>query len=167
MPPELGEFSADQVASAARLLRSLHDSTLDFEPKSGYEVVCHGDASPCNCVFRDGRPYAFIDFAAAHAGDRREDVGYAAWLWLDIGNQDLDAADQGRRVGEFVAAYGATDIADGIRAVVDAQRELSQRGGAPAATREWAQRCLRWSTGNQDMLETGLLSCAKLRSNER
>jgi aminoglycoside phosphotransferase (APT) family kinase protein len=156
VPPELGDFSADQVASAARLLRALHDSSLDFEPRNGYEVVCHGDASPCNCVFRNGRPYAFIDFDAAHLGGRREDVGYAAWLWLDIGNEDLDAVHQGRRLGEFVAAYGAMDVSDGIAAVMDAQMELSERASASVATREWAQHCLRWTTKNRPTLEVGL-----------
>jgi hypothetical protein len=94
VPSELGEFSDAHVASAARLLRALHDATMDCTLRGSGEVVCHGDASPCNCVFVDCVPTAFIDFDAAHAGARRDDVGYAAWLWLDIG-EDIDADCRG------------------------------------------------------------------------
>jgi aminoglycoside phosphotransferase (APT) family kinase protein len=120
------------------------------------EVVCHGDASPCNCVFRDGVPYAFIDFDAAHSGDRREDVGYAAWLWLDIGNDDLDPVQQGHRLGEFVVTYGATNFTDAILAVIDAQTELSERDETSASTQEWSRQCLRWTNDNREALEVGL-----------
>jgi hypothetical protein len=158
VPPELGSFSADQLKEAARLLRGIHDASLGFEALGTHEVVCHGDASPCNCVFRDGLPYAFIDFDAAHAGDRREDIGYAAWMWLDIGNEDLDPVRQGRRLGDFAIAYGTTEFSDTILAVMDAQTELSARDGTPASTREWAKQCLRWSNNNRAALETGLAS---------
>lgn len=68
VPSELGWFSDDAIISAARLLRALHDVTAESTLRGGAEVVCHGDASPCNTVFRDGMPSALIDFDAAHAG---------------------------------------------------------------------------------------------------
>jgi hypothetical protein len=155
VPPDLGNFSTDQIKSGARLLRAFHDASLGFEGLGPNEVVCHGDASPCNCVFRDGLPYAFIDFDAAHTGDRREDIGYAAWLWLDIGNDDLDPFQQGRRLSEFVAAYDA-DFLDAVPAVIDAQTELSRRHGAPTSTQEWATQCLRWTNDNRATLDAGV-----------
>jgi hypothetical protein len=106
-------------------------------------------------VFRDGLPYAFIDFDAAHAGNRREDIGYAGWLWLDIGNADLDPFQQGRRLGDFVAAYDA-DPVDAVPAAIDAQTELSRRHHAPTSTQEWATQCLQWSNDNRVKLEAGL-----------
>lgn len=51
VPADLGTFTAAQLTQGARLLRSFHDATVDFEDKGSAEVVCHGDASPCNCVF--------------------------------------------------------------------------------------------------------------------
>lgn len=156
VPVNLGAFSSEQRAAAAHLLRELHDATLDFPDRDVCEVACHGDASPCNCVFRDARPIAFIDFDAAHLGSRRDDVGYAAWLWLDIGNEDWDPVEQARRLGAFVTAYGKLDLADAVPALVDAQTELSQRTGAPSATQAWAGQCLRWSIQNRVELEAGL-----------
>jgi len=68
--PELGDFSDSQLVAAACLLRQLHDETLDCPLRKTHEIACHGDASPCNCVFVDGMPTAFIDFDNAHAGSR-------------------------------------------------------------------------------------------------
>jgi len=160
VPQELGWFSAAQFTAAARLLRELHDATCDFDGLASHQVICHGDVSPCNSVFRDGLPVAFIDFDAAHPGTRREDVGYAAWLWLDLGDSDLDPTAQGRRLGEFVTAYEAFDSRDAIPAVLDAQAELSSRLGAPPTTREWAESCRRWSIANRAALAAGLASAA-------
>jgi hypothetical protein len=156
VPVDLGVFGPEQLTAAARLPRELHDATLDFPARGACEVACHGDPSPCNCVFRDARPIAFIDFDAARVGSRRDDVGHAAWLWLDLGNEDLDPVRQGQRLDEFVTAYGKLDLADAVPAVVDAQKELSQRPGAPPATQGWAGRCLCWSIQNRVALEAGL-----------
>ena len=100
-------FNPRQFIEAARILRSLHDVTARWDGRGRAEVVCHGDASPCNFVFQRGAPYALIDFDAAHPGTRAADVGYAAWLSLDIGNPELDPVVQGRRLAAFVGAYGA------------------------------------------------------------
>lgn len=148
VPNELGEFTRSQLVSAAGLLRALHEATTKCPLREGSEVVCHGDASPCNCVFVDGQPVAFIDFDAAHPGRRRDDVGYAAWLWLDIGRSNLAPRSQGRRIAEFVLAYGSIDVADSLPAVLDAQTELSRRPGTPSATKRWAESCRAWVEEN-------------------
>ena len=159
VPPQLGNLSTDQIMAGARLLRTLHDASLGFEGLGSSQVVCHGDASPCNCVFRDRLPYAFIDFDAAHIGDRREDIGYASWLWLDIGNDELEPFAQGRRLGEFVAAYDA-DCRDAVPALIASQIELSSRRGAPRLTQEWAHQCWHWSNEHRAALEAGL-ACSR------
>jgi hypothetical protein len=151
VPDNLGEFSGAKLSSAARLLRALHDATTDCTLRGIGEVVCHGDASPCNCVFVDGVPTAFIDFDAAHAGTRLDDVGYAAWLWLDIG-EDIDVDLQGRRLAEFFAAYGELDIRDAVPAVIDAQVRLASRSAAPRSAREWAEGCREWTERNRASL---------------
>lgn len=150
VPPELGHFSDAQLTAAARLLLQFHDATLDCALREGYEVVCHGDASPCNCVFVDGIPVAFIDFDDAHPGSRLEDVGYAAWLWMDIGNDDLEAGEQGRRVADFFRCYGLdTDAA--IPSIISAQVALAERTTA-AEVREWSNDCRVWVERNRARL---------------
>jgi len=50
------------------------------------EVVCHGDLSPRNTVYRDSgqgfRPVAFIDWDHAAGGRRVEDVADLLWQYL-------------------------------------------------------------------------------------
>lgn len=153
VPRELGAFSDAALSAAARLLRALHDLTAVFPLRGQAEVVCHGDTSPCNAVFRDGVPYAFIDFDAAHPGARRDDVGYAAWLWLDLGNADRDPNFQGRRLGEFIHAYGALPGRDAVPAVLDAQAALAVRAGAPIGVRAWAGECRAWTVAHSAALD--------------
>ena len=155
VPAELGAFSDDQIAAAGRLLRQLHEATLDSPLRDGHEVLCHGDASPCNCVFVDGTPVAFIDFDNAHPGSRLDDLGYAAWLWLDIGNDELPADRQGRRIADVFRSYGlACGLA--LDSIVASQAGLAARADSPGV-REWADRCRVWVEQNRDAL-TGAIA---------
>lgn len=159
VPAELGYFSDEQLVAAARLLRALHDATMDSPLRSDHEIVCHGDASPCNCVFVDGVPGAFIDFDDAHPGSRLDDLGYAAWLWTDIGNDELSAAEQARRVAAFFAAYGA-DPNDAVAAIIAAQISLAERTKSEDV-REWAQSCRAWVENIRSELEAVISSGPK------
>ncbi len=169
VPAELGWFGEPAFVAAARLLRAFHDSTAGSPLRGDAEVVCHGDPSPCNAVFQRGLPVAFIDFDAAHPGARREDVGYAAWLWLDLGNHDLASDVQGPRLASFLRAYGALPPAEAVPAILDAQAALATRPGAPDAVRAWAQACRSWVLAHADALAhektQNHLECPDRRSN--
>lgn len=138
VPPELGDFSDAQLVAAACLLRKLHDATLDCRWRDTHEVVCHGDASPCNCVFVDGMPTAFIDFDSAHAGSRLDDLGYAAWLWIDLGNDDRSVDRQGQRLADFFLGYGL-ETAGAIPSIIASQLALAARTES-AGVRAWPTR---------------------------
>jgi tRNA A-37 threonylcarbamoyl transferase component Bud32 len=88
------------------MLRRFHDATARCALAGSAEVVCHGDVSPCNTVFRNGLPVALIDFDAAAPGRRVDDVAYGLFLWLDLGNEDVALADQRRRLELAASAYG-------------------------------------------------------------
>ena len=89
-------WSDEMLASAARLLRSLHDATLGYVATDGavwqfsdpdparHEVICHNDVAPYNTVFVDRRPRAFIDFDTAGPGPRVWDVAYAAYTFVPL-----------------------------------------------------------------------------------
>lgn len=148
VPADLGYFEDVALEDAAHLIRCYHDATASFVQKGSAEVVCHNDLSPCNAVFRDGRPFAFIDFDAAAPGTRAYDLGYAAWLWLDIGNDDRSTAEQRRRLRVFLAAYGVPpNEADVINAMLDRQSILSAEGERTGnlAMHVWAMGCQRWT----------------------
>ena len=147
VPADLGWHADAALADAARLLRAYHDATVGFAPVA--EVVCHNDLSPCNAVFAAGRPVALIDFDAAAPGSRAWDLGYAAWLWLDLGRADADPAEQRRRLAAFVAAYGpgGPDARAVASAALERQRVLvlegERQGRADLAG--WAASCLAWT----------------------
>ena len=163
VPSELGHHSLPQLRAAARLVAAFHAATAGSPLAAGHEVVCHGDLSPCNFVFRDSEPVALIDFDAAHPGPRRLDLGYAAWMWLEIGNPRQDAAELGRRLGAFVEAYGVPRVGDAVAGVLDAQTWLEQRlatsprqGEGTRRVRSWAARCQAWTRAHRPGLEAGL-----------
>ncbi len=159
VPNELGVFTDAQVAEAARVLGAFHDASRPVAESMGAEVICHGDASPCNYVFVDGVPAALIDFDAAHPGSRSLDVGYAAWLWLDMGNPELDARDVARRLASFAEAYGTAHRVAVVPAVLEAQDWLAARcdrnrehGPCSRATHAWTRRCRAWVVEHEAVL---------------
>ena len=85
--------------------------------------------SPCIFVFRDGAPVAITDFDAAAPGIRAHDLGYAAWLWFDIGSSSVTAAEQGSRLGVFIDAHGP-ELArrEVVTAMLVRQGALIERG---------------------------------------
>ena len=146
VPDELGHFDDGVIDAAARLIRAYHDATVGFSPDA--EVICHNDLSPCNSVFVDGIPIALIDFDAAEPGMRLRDLGYAAWLWLDIGNDELSREEQLRRLSLFVGAYDASlDVSRVIDSMMERQRLLAAELGDPGRT-AWASACLTWTADN-------------------
>ena len=119
-----------------------------MQHQAGIEVACHNDLSPCNTVFRQGRPVAFIDFDAAVPGSRSYDLGYAAWLWLDLGNSGASAAEQVRRLRVFLAAYGPVPSeAEVIGATFIRQSILIAEGARTGniPMRDWAIKCRHWT----------------------
>jgi aminoglycoside phosphotransferase (APT) family kinase protein len=145
-------FSDEQLTCAVRLLRSLHDATTDFEGKGASEVVCHGDASPCNCVFLRGVPYAFIDFDEAHPGSRTDDLGYAAWLWLDMGNEDISVEAQRPRLQGFFREYGSKRQLNAVETVMAAQSRLMTNAWSEPVY-HWSKDCLEWTRRHRKALE--------------
>jgi len=107
VPSELDAgFSDEVLLEAAGLIRRFHDATAGSALTGEHEIVCHHDLSPCNFVFRHDRPVAIIDFDAAAPGSRLQDLGYAIFLWLNLGTDGQSPGEQARRISLFSTAYG-------------------------------------------------------------
>jgi Ser/Thr protein kinase RdoA (MazF antagonist) len=150
VPSELGFYGDDVLVAAAKMVRSYHDATKGLVYTSKLEVICHNDLSPCNFVFREGQPVATIDFDVAAPGSRYMDLGYAAWLWLDFGNEDLNIEEQQRRFNLFLKAYGENNLKSVTEAVLLRQKILISEGErlGNTAMMEWAKRCHGWTAKN-------------------
>jgi len=116
----------EPVIATAKLLRSYHDSTLDFAKSasmawgitypdpSRHEVICHNDFAPYNFIYRSQSPYAIIDFDLVGPGPRLRDVAYASY-WLtplsfnsvnQLAFTEADIQNGSRRLHLFCETYG-------------------------------------------------------------
>jgi Phosphotransferase enzyme family len=150
VPCELGFIGDHTLSVAAGLIRKFHDLNADLVADGsqfGTEIVCHNDLSPCNFVFRDGLPVAIIDFDATAPGTRAHDLGYSAWLWLNIGSPEIAPTEQKRRLRLFIAAYGALAPDVILRSMKARQPALVAEGQrqAKAPMSDWAAACLKWT----------------------
>lgn len=154
VPADLGYHDDDALRAAASLIRRFHDLGSDLAGEG--LVICHNDLSPCNFVFRDGLPVAMIDFDAAAPGPPVRDLGYAAWLWLDIGGE-LPAAEQGRRLTLFCMAYGDVSTSDVVLAMIGRQADLARAGAVARRTplQDWSAGCLAWTLAYRSVLIGG------------
>jgi len=141
------------------MIRVFHDLAADLVATSaatvvGIETVCHNDLSPCNFVFRDDVPVAIIDFDAAAPGSRDTDLGYAVWLWLDLGSSDIAAKEQARRLALFLDTYGDRNPGSVVEAALARQAATIARATSlgDSAMADWAASCMAWTFRHQQTL---------------
>ena len=161
VPEDLCYYDEPTLCVAASLIRRFHDLSSDLvvSPRAvatGVEVVCHNDLSPCNFVFRGEIPVAIIDFDASAPGSRAHDLGYAAWLWLDLGSPEIGALDQQRRLASFLEAYGVLRVDPILEAMLERQALLVEEGRriGDDSMAEWAIACNDWTRKNLQILRT-------------
>ena len=141
----------EALVAAAHLLRRYHDATVDFAASDDlpwayrypdatrHEVICHNDFAPYNFVYRNGVPFAVIDFDLAGPGPRLRDVAYAAYWMVPL---SFNSADQrafaeadmsvgSRRLQLFCATYGI----DITPALFDMIAEVLDHMGSKEAAR--------------------------------
>lgn len=106
VPPDLGFFTQAQCCQAVERMKAFHSCLRDFPGCPPGWTVCHNDLSPCNYVFQEGRPVGIIDWDAAAFGHPLDDLAYALWLWLDLGNEEYSYATVRQRMGVMLDAYG-------------------------------------------------------------
>lgn len=118
------------LIEAAQLLRRFHDLTQAFIVPAGsvfqlpvksdrpWEVICHNDFAPYNCVFKDDHLVGIIDFDTAGPGTRLWDMAYAVYRFVPLAHdahcRDLGwnpIPDRAARLKLFCEAYGLDDPA--------------------------------------------------------
>jgi Phosphotransferase enzyme family len=159
VPADLQPDHPDEpLAAAARLIRRFHDATAGSALAGAEEVVCHNDLSPCNFVFRGRMPVGLIDFDAAAPGPRRRDLGYALFLWLNLGTDGPDVGEQLRRARVFLDAYGMEERTGLVDAIMSVQREGIERVRDPVKpnARRWWEEQLGWVAHYRQELEEGV-----------
>jgi Ser/Thr protein kinase RdoA (MazF antagonist) len=159
VPPDLQPDHSDStLVAAASLIRRYHDATAGSALAGTEEVVCHNDLSPCNFVFRHRKPVGLIDFDAAAPGPRARDLGYALFLWLNLGTDGPGLAEQARRSRLFLDAYGFADRRRIVDAITAVQRDTIERLRDPVKphAQQWWTDQLAWVERHRAELEEAL-----------
>lgn len=122
-PPARIVFGDEQVAAVMCLLRRYHDTFAD-------DLICHGDFGPWNIVWRDGLPFAVIDFDNAHQGDAADDVAYALRMFISYGFAEAAPPELVRRTQAALKAYGrAFDVPSILAREYDRAEERCRGNG--------------------------------------
>jgi thiamine kinase-like enzyme len=156
------QHTDEGLASAARLLRRIHDATMSWDPPanewgapavevpSGEDLVyCHGDPGPWNFVWRNNEAIGLIDWDYLHPGPRLADVAYALQWFVPLRCDEFarewhhfpETPDRRHRIQVFLDAYGdlpAFDVVEAVtgrmQAVSDLVRHLAEQGQEPQRT---------------------------------
>lgn len=169
----------------AHLLRDYHDAVAGYRPPDttrwstatagpvGDEVICHGDFGPWNTVWRGPVPIGIIDWDHARPAPRLRDVAYALEYTAPFRDDAMclrwlrypQPPDRRHRIEVFAHAYGLTDTAGVVDAVLAVQeadigavRRLAKEGHEPQAT--WVAEGhlderrdrLAWSQANRNLM---------------
>lgn len=167
------QHSEAGLRSAVRLLRTVHDASVGWDPPqdavfcaadvaSATETVwCHGDVGPWNMVWHGDEAVGLIDWDFLHRGSRLDDVAYALG-WFTPARDDemaLDwhhfptVPDRASRVRVFLETYGGLppfDVAEAIatRMEVTMAMELSLAQAGVEPQRTWvAEGSQEWAAG--------------------
>ncbi|WP_168201277.1 aminoglycoside phosphotransferase family protein [Qingshengfaniella alkalisoli] len=153
----------DHVVASAKLLRDLHDASLDFIPpepgnwayaypdKCQHEVINHNDFAPYNMVFGVDGATAIIDFDLSGPGPRCRDLAYLAyWMTpLSFGVGDLQKRSEAQlrngcpRLSLLCATYGFDDLEQVLAMVSDVLHHMSDEGVATSMIGEEAAERLK------------------------
>ena len=152
-PTDLGYYSDGQCVRAVSIIKTLHEALGDFPGCAYGQTVCHNDLSRCNFMFQDDMPYAVFDWDGAAIGDPLDDLAYAVWMWLDIGNEDNEASATAARMRLMLDRYG---VGRQERSAFCGRifRQMERVGNGPfhtaeraAAVPQWAVECADWLRG--------------------
>jgi hypothetical protein len=87
-------WKPELLIEVAQRLCAWHNATLGFHPSTEnwtinthepYEVICHNDFAPYNCVFdRDKSFIGLIDFDTCAPGTRLWDIAYTAYRFVPL-----------------------------------------------------------------------------------
>ena len=156
------QHSEAGLRSAARLLRTIHDASVGWQPPAdavfcaadvpsdnAQTVWCHGDVGPWNMVWRAGEAVGLVDWDFLHRGPRLDDVAYALQWFAPARNDEMTLTwhhfpavpERATRVRVFLDTYGGLptfDVAEAIAARMEAtmalELALAQAGVEPQRT---------------------------------
>jgi len=137
--------SYSQLIEVGKIIKALHMALSDYPGCPDGQTVCHNDLSPCNFMFINDLPYAVFDWDAALIGDPLDDLAYAAWMWTDLGNDEITPVDIGLTIKTILDSYGLGSAQRSLLIVKMHEQIQRVRKSFSAAnitpTTQWAYEC--------------------------
>lgn len=158
VPKDLGGFSQEQCCRAVELMKNFHVCLKEYPGCPDGLTVCHRDLSPCNFVFREGLPVGVIDWDAAAFGHPLDDLAYAAWMWLDMGNCEVSPVSVKNRLTAMLDVYGVP-LKDRPALGERILHQMERVAGSVFPTQEQTDATRRWAIGCQAWLEDFWQEC--------
>lgn len=167
------QHSEAGLRSAVRLLRTVHDASIGWEPPphavlcapevatDAEPVWCHGDVGPWNMVWHGDEAVGLIDWDFLHRGPRIDDVAYALRWFVPARDDEMALTwhhfrvvpDRRERVRVFLETYGGLpdfDVAETVAVRMEATMaiELSLAEAGVEPQRTWvAEGSQEWAAG--------------------
>lgn len=149
-------LTGDGIDQLGDLLRRYHEAVRGFRPPNGAqwrlriapqedELIRHGDFSPPNTIWRDGKVVGLVDWDFAQPGKAISDLAYLAWYAVPLAGDDRartcgfkDGVDRAGRLHALCSAYARHDprevVEEAVR-IIDLEAvqmaELAKRGIKP------------------------------------
>ncbi|GAA1131431.1 hypothetical protein GCM10009630_31630 [Kribbella jejuensis] len=132
------QHTDEGLASAARLLRRIHDESQAWNSPADDLVYCHGDPGPWNFVWKDNSAVGLIDWDYLYRGPRLDDIAYALHWFVPLRSDELalrwhhfpEVPDRRHRIKVFLDAYGDLpkfDVVGVVTGRMEATRDLVRR----------------------------------------
>lgn len=133
------------LTNAVRLLRALHDASVDFERSGAIwqqparvpdEVISINDFAPYNLVLRGDRIVGVIDLDQASPGPRARDLAHVAYRLVPLtapqnqDGRDFRAPERRRRLQLIAEAYGGIDVGTFLAEVPQLLADLAAHAAA-------------------------------------
>ncbi len=178
-------LSDEVLIEAGQLLRQFHDITQDFvvppdaefflpvDPNTTFEVICHNDFAPYNCVYEDGHIIGIIDFDTASPNIRIWDVAYAVYRFVPL-MTDAHCMDMGwqsppnrpERLRLFCDAYGLDNretLIDTVIQRIEALVNYMQDTSSNLDHIPFYLEDINYIQANRQVFETATLSIAIIK----
>jgi hypothetical protein len=161
-------YSDEVIAAIGALLRRVHDAQAGFTRPEGWEdgdVIAHNDLFWTNVIFRDGLPFALIDWELAGPSTRTLEVAKAATYWAGVRIDEqlvewgIPLSRRGERLRILCDGYGLTpsERVGMLDELIRWRRvRLAERRWRGVVPREVIEANLRWTEDHAAELGTFL-----------
>lgn len=126
-PIEADPIPLETSIQAIKILREFHDLLSKLEGVGVEQTICHLDYAPWNVLQNDDVIVGIIDFDDLHIGQRIDDVTYAIWTFLDLGDENthFTSTEQINQIAILVKAYGTDiDLSECITSLIGNQERV-------------------------------------------